>query len=142
MTKRSLILALAAGACLLAGGAARAADVHWSIGVNLPPVATVISSGPVYGPPVAVYDPPPVIYAPPPVVYRAPPVVYRSPPVVYGPPVVYRGPRFDAGPSRPWYRRDHDRAGVVYRDRDHDGRWDGQRDGRWDGRRDDRRYPH
>lgn len=125
MTKRSLIIAFAAGAALLAGGAARAADVHWSIGISLPPVATVISSAPVYGPPVAVYDPPPVVYAPPPVVYRAPSVVYT-------PPVVYRGPRFDPRPSRPWYHRDHDRPAVVYRDRD----------GRYDGRYDGRRYPH
>jgi len=128
MTKRSLILALAAGAALLASGAARAADVHWSIGVNLPPVATVISSAPYYEPP-AVYVPPPVVYAPP-------PVVYRAPPVVYGPPVVYRGPRFDPRPARYWNRHDHHRPVVVYRDRD------GRYDGRWDGRGDDRRYSH
>jgi hypothetical protein len=132
--KRPLILALAAGAMLLASGAARASDVHWSIGINLPPVATVISGGPVYGPPVAVYEPPPVIYPAP--VYREPPVVY-GPPVVYAPPVVYRGPRFDPRPQGPWFHRDHDRRpGVVYRDRDHDGRWDGRGD------RDGRRYPH
>ena len=127
MTKRSLILALAAGTALLASGAAHAADVHWSIGVNLPPVATVISSAPYYGPP-AVYAPPAVVYAPP-------PVVYRAPPAVYGPPVVYRGPRFDPRPARHWYRKNHDRPVVVYRDRD------GWYDSRWDGRRDDRRYP-
>ena len=134
MMKRSLILALAAGATLLASGAARAADVHWSIGINLPPVATVISSAPVYGPPV--YGPPVTVYDEPPVVYAPPPVVYRAPTVVYAPPVVYRGPRFDPRPSRPWYHRDRDRAGVVYRDRD------GRHDGRYDGREDGRRYPH
>ena len=84
--KRSLILGLAAGAALLAAGAAHAGNVQWSIGINLPPVATVISSGPAYYP-EPVYYQEPRYYAPPPVVYRAPPVVY-SPPVVYRPPVV------------------------------------------------------
>ena len=129
MTKRSLILALAAGATLLASGAARASDVHWSIGINLPPVATVISSAPAYGPPVAVYAPAPVVYGPP-------PVIYRAPSVVYAPPVVYGGRRFDPRPSNPWYHRGQDRGSVVYRDRD------GRDDGRYGGRSDGRRYPH
>ena len=123
--RRSLVLAAVGLAGAVTGGVAQAGDVNWSIGINLPPVATVISGGPIYGPPVAVYDPPPVIYPAP--VYRAPPVVY-GPPVVYAPPVVYRGPRFDPRPPGPWFHRDHDRRpGVGYRDRGHDGRWDGRR---------------
>jgi hypothetical protein len=90
--KRPLVLALAAGAALLAAGAAHASDVHWSVGIGLPPVATVISNGPVYGP-APVYVPAPIygaapVYAPP-VVDVAP--VYVPPPVVVAPPVVYRG---------------------------------------------------
>ena len=72
--KRPVILALAASAALLGAGAAHAGNVHWSVGVNLPPVATVISNGPVWGAPA--YYPAPVTYAPP-VVYEAP-VVYPS----------------------------------------------------------------
>ena len=41
--KRPVIFALAASAALLGAGAAHAGNVHWSVGVNLPPVATVIS---------------------------------------------------------------------------------------------------
>jgi hypothetical protein len=117
--KRPLILALAAGATLLAAGSAQASDVRWSIGIGLPPVATVVSNGPVYG---AVYDPVP-FYAPAPV-YAAPPVVYR-------------------GWHRPHYV--YERPIVVYRG--HEGRWyDGRRgddrghDGR--GHDDHRRWHH
>ena len=56
--KRPVILALAASATLLCAGAAHAGNVHWSVGVNLPPVATVISNGPVWGAPA--YYPAPV----------------------------------------------------------------------------------
>lgn len=123
--KRSLILGLAAGAALLAAGAAHAGNVQWSIGINLPPVGTVISSGPAYYP-EPVYYQEPRYYAPPPVVYRAPPVVY-SPPVVYRPPVVvYRD-------TRPVY------GAPVYVDRGSRDirwvppgrRWDSRDDGRW-----------
>ena len=95
--KRTWILGLVAAGSLLGAGAARASDVHWSIGVNLPPVATVISSGPSYFPaPPVVYAPgvgyaPPVVYQEP--VYEAPTVVYREPRAYYRPPtVVYRAP--------------------------------------------------
>lgn len=78
---------LAAAALGLSATAAQAGgNVQWSIGVNLPPVATVISNGPVYHP-GAYYAPAPVYYAPPPV-YYAPPVVYRPAPRYYGPPAV------------------------------------------------------
>jgi len=84
--KRPLVIAFAAGAALLAAGAAHASDVRWSVGIGLPPVATVISNGPVYAP-APVYAAAPV-YAPPAVVDVAP--VYAPPAVVVAPPV-YRG---------------------------------------------------
>ena len=94
--KKHPILALAAVAAALAAGSAHASNVYWSIGIQAPPVATVISSGPVYQPyydPAPVYRaPPPIYYAPPPPVYYAPPpVVYRPAPIVYAPPVYYQG---------------------------------------------------
>ena len=120
--KRPVILALAASATLLCAGAAHAGNVQWSIGVNLPPVATVISNGPAWGAPV--YYPAPVTYAPP-VVYEAPVIYpsYRVPrPVVYAPRVI----------ERPYYGHRHEWR---------DGRG---RDARWvpPGHRDGRRYHH
>ena len=119
--KRPVILAIVATATLLCAGAARAGNVQWSIGVNLPPVATVISNGPVWAP-APVYYPAPVTYAPP-VVYEAPAVVYP----VYGTrrPIVY-APRYV---ERPYYR--------------HEWRGHPARDVRWaPGYRGERRYPH
>lgn len=125
--KRSLILGLAAGAVLLGTSAAHAANVQWSIGINLPPVATVISGGPGYYP-EPVYYPAAPYYAPPAVVYRAPPVIYRPPAVVYresrpyyAPPVyVGRGAR-DVRWVPPGHRRDFRDDGRWQRgDRDHD----------------------
>jgi hypothetical protein len=116
--KRPVILALAASAMLLCAGAARAGNVQWSIGVNLPPVATVISNGPAWGAPV--YYPAPVVYGPP-VVYEAPVIYpgYRVPrPIVYAPRVI----------ERPYYgHRSEWRGGPP-----HDARWvpPGHRDGR------------
>ena len=127
--KRPVILALAASAALLGAGAAQAGNVHWSVGVNLPPVATVISNGPVWGAPA--YYPAPVTYAPQ-VVYEEP-VVYPSydvypsygiaRPIVYGPRIVERSyyghrPEWRRGPPG--------------------------RDARWvpPGHRDERRYHH
>ncbi|MEO7708447.1 MAG: glutelin [Caldimonas sp.] len=127
--KRPVILALVASAALLGAGAAHAGNVHWSVGVNLPPVATVISNGPVWGAPA--YYPAPVTYAPQ-VVYEAP-VVYPSydvypsygiaRPIVYGPRIVERSyyghrPEWRRGPPG--------------------------RDARWvpPGHRDERRHPH
>jgi hypothetical protein len=77
-------------------GSAQAADVHWSVGINLPAVGTVISNAPVYYPPAPVYYPAPVVVQPAPVVvYRPAPVVYHQAPpqVVYRPVPVY-APRY------------------------------------------------
>ena len=94
----------------LGASAAHAGNVHWSVGINLPPVGTVISNAPVY------HVPPPVVYAPPPVVVHRPPqVVYAPPPaVVYQPaPRVVYAPYGYAEPHRHWHHRhsrhDHDR---------------------------------
>lgn len=76
----------------LCAASARAADVHWSIGIHAPigpgvAVGTVISDrhyAPVWVPPPVVY-PAPVVYAPPPVIYVPPRVVYAPAPVAYAP---------------------------------------------------------
>ena len=102
------LIALAAAGTFLCAGAAQAHGVQWSIGVALPPVATVISSGPAYAPapvyvPAPVYGTAPVyaagaVYGPPPVYVDAPPVYAAPPPVVYRP---YRPYGYRAG----WYHR-------------------------------------
>ena len=48
--KRLLALAAATVASLFTATAAQAGGVHWSVGINLPPVATVVSGGPAYYP--------------------------------------------------------------------------------------------
>ncbi len=105
--KRSIVLAFAASAALLCGGVAQASTVHWSIGINLPPVATVVSNAPVYyGAPAPVYYPAPTpLYGPAPVViYQPAPVVY-APPAVYGAPRVYYAPRVVYQRSVPVFQR-------------------------------------
>lgn len=120
--KRICLLMLTAASALLGSGAAQAGNVYWSIGIQAPPIATVVSNGyaypgPVYAPPVYVpiyapaYGP---VYAP---VYNPPPrVVYRPVPVVYRPVPVYRGYRHE---HRDWRPHDHR----------HDERWDYRRRG-------------
>jgi len=119
--KRFIALAVAAVGCVLATGAANAgSNVYWSVGINVPPVGTVISNAPVYVEPAPVYVPAPVVYAPAPVyVVPAPPVVV-VPRVVYRPaPVIYRPVPVVAYP----YRHHHREYGTYYRDV----RWDDQR---------------
>ncbi len=123
--KRPLVLACAAAATLFAASAAQAAHVNWSVGISVPPVATVISEGPAYYPAPVRYAPPPVVYEPAPV--YAPPIVYGAP--YYG----YDVPSIDVYASPAYYG--HGRAWVAPRygygrwDRhDHDGdRHDGGR---------------
>ena len=123
--KRSLVLAAAAAATLFTATAARAGNVHWSVGVSLPPVATVVSNGPayypapVYGAPVyggPVYGAP--TYYPEPVYYSAPAYSYTPAPVVYVPRVYAPRPRVWVAPvgrayyGAPWrggYGRGHDK---------------------------------
>ncbi|NUZ05327.1 hypothetical protein [Piscinibacter koreensis] len=106
--KKGLFVGLAAAAALLGTGAAHAGGVHWSVGIAVPPVQTIVSNGPVYYPAPGYYAPPPVVYAPAPV-YHVP--AYRS--YYYpAPAVVY---------STPYVRHRHD----GWRGRD------GWRDGGW-----------
>ena len=164
--KKPLIAALATAATLLAAGAAHAGgNVQWSVGVNLPNVATVVSNFPFPPLPTVViqqapvYAPPPVVYQPEPrVVYQRPVVVYQEPVVEYRPVPVYYGRHWDRDgdgiPNR--YDRYDNRRHGPYGDRDHDGipnRYDrvdnrqyADRDhdgipNRYD-RRDDRKYRH
>ena len=142
--KSSIAAALLALGTVCAG-TAHASNVQWSIGINLPPVATVIASEPVYyQAQPTYYEPAPVYVQPAPVVvYRpAPRVVYRPEPVYapryYGPGVVRAG---WAVPGRGYgygHGRDHDHGRYDDR-RDHDGRGDGH----WDrGQPEPRRHHH
>ena len=146
--KKPLVLAIAAVAGVLVAGAAQAgSNIQWSIGINAPPVATVISNG--YGYDYGYYAPAPVYAYPPAVVYSPAPRAYYPPQVVYERPVpiYYHGQRrmsdrdrdgipdrYDRYDNR-WgqgHDRGHDRGN--YRDRDRDGIPD-----RYD-RNDGRRY--
>jgi hypothetical protein len=136
---------LALGA--LCAGTAQAADVHWSVGINLPHVGTVISNAPAYYPPAPVYvEPAPVVvYRPAPrpvVVYQpVPQVVYRPVPVYaprhYSPGVVRAG---WAVPVHGGKHDGHRGHGHGKHDR-HDHRGDRHDDHRGD-HRGDRRQHH
>ena len=146
--KRSLVLAVAAAATLLTATAANASRVSWSIGINLPQVATVVSGGPAY------YVPSPGYYAPGSSYYSErsssyypePSSSYYSEPS-YG----YSEPSYDYAPpvySAPTYYRPHVYAPCVWvaprpvwygHDRWHH---DGDRDRAWSGDRDGRDHRH
>jgi hypothetical protein len=110
MINKHIAIAFATAACALATGAAHAGNVHWSVGISLPPVGTVISNAPVYAAPAPVYyEPAPVYYQPAPVYYQPAPVYVAPPRVVYRPvPVVVRGPVIHANR---YYGRGHHRHG-------------------------------
>jgi hypothetical protein len=124
---KPLTAVLATAATLMAAGAAHAgSNVNWSVGIELPNVATVISNFPVPPlPRVVVQHQPAVVYAPAPVVYQPAPVVYQpAPRVVYHPvPVVvqrgYGDRDRDGIPNR--YDRHDNRWRAAYGDRDGDG---------------------
>jgi len=123
--KRFLILVGLAASTLVATGAAQAGNVNWSIGINLPPVATYVSNGPSY-------YPAPVVYGNH---YRPARPVYVAPPHLWLPPL----PRL---PAPPWAGRHHQGHHAGHWDRGHRSdrgdRWDrGHRRDRDD--RDDRR---
>lgn len=120
---RTLVLAAAAAATLFTATAANAARVGWSIGINVPPVATYVSSAPAYYGAPAYYAPAPAYYVPAP--YYAPQVVEYAPrPRIWVPPL----------PRPSWFRghdawhHDGDRGRDDHRGGDH-------RDGRVDWRR-------
>ena len=100
--KRPLVLLCAAAAALFAASTAEAGGVSWSVGVNVPPVATYVSGGPAWYPAPVRYAPP-VVYAPAPV-YAEPYVsVYDASYGVYGAPVYHRRPHFWAAPAPRWH---------------------------------------
>jgi hypothetical protein len=123
---KTLLVAAAAAATLFTATAANASRVNWSIGINVPPVATVVSS-PGYGYYAQPVYPASTYYAPS--YYDAAPVYAPAP--VYYPPRVYYAPRYAPrgygwGPAPIGYwRGGHDRwhhnGGPVGRGRDHDG---------------------
>ncbi len=136
--KKLFAIAVATASFALASGAAHAGNVYWSIGINAPPIGTVISNAPVYSEPAPVVYPAPV-YLPPPVVYRPAPVVVAPSPVYYGAaPVVYGGWERAGYYPREWHRwnyeqrqrweerqrweRHHDRH-DEYGERHDDRRW-------------------
>jgi len=119
--KRSIAFAAAAAATLLTATAAHAGGVNWSVGISLPPVATVVSSGPAYYP-APVYGAPAYgapAYYPEPVYYPEPAYSYYPAPVVYAPRVYAPRPRVWVAPvgrsyyyGAPWrggYGRGHDK---------------------------------
>jgi hypothetical protein len=120
LVKKFIAMALAAAGCALATGAANAGNVYWSVGINVPPVGTVVSNAPVYVEPApVVYAPAPVVYAPPPVYVVPPPPVYVVPRAVYRPaPVVYRPVPVVAYPyhRRGEWRGHRDEYGTYRRD--------------------------
>ena len=152
--KRFLAIA-ATATSLLAAGAAQAGSVNWSIGLDLPHVATVVSGGPGYhGAPA--YIAPRRVYGPVVPAYYEPEYAYPAP-VYYGPPAirVHRPHRDIWLPPLPHHRfhaphwRGHDRQHHQWRGHDrqqhqwrgherrhHDGRGgqDRTRDGRGDRR--------
>ncbi len=124
--KRSVILAGLAAGALLATGAAHAGNVNWSIGINVPPVATYVSNGRGYYSEPAYYAAP--TYAPR-RYYREPErVVYVAPPRAYAPPHVWLPPLppLPRLPPLPWA---HGGGHFV-------GHWD--RGQRWENERGDR----
>ena len=141
--KRFLALA-ATAASLLGAGAAQAGSVNWSIGLELPHVATVVSGGPGYYAPRRIYGPVVPAYYEPEVVLPAP--VYVTPPVVrvhrphghfWAPPLPHH--RIHAPHWRGHHWRGHDRQQHQWRGHDrrhHDGRGgnDRHRGGRHDRR--------
>jgi len=119
---RSLVLAAAAAATLFTATAANASRVHWSVGINLPPVATVVSGGPGYYPAPAYYGAPaysapyyPAPYYAAPTYYPAP--VYYAPRIGYAPrPRIWLPPRPHFGaPWRGGHDQQHHNGRVDWR---------------------------
>ena len=101
MKKRPLVVLLAAAAALCAATAVEAGGVHWSVGVNVAPVAAYASNGPGWVPAPVRYAPP-VVYAP--AVYAEPYVgVYEVPYGVYATPVYHRRAYYGPVPASRWH---------------------------------------
>lgn len=139
MKKWIASVAALAGAFGVAG--AQAGNVYWSIGINAPPAATVISNAPVYVPAPTYHVPAPVYYQPAPVYYQPaptyvqPPVIYRPAPVYVPPAVVYRPTPvvvYGGGHGHHWKGHGHDHGRGHWQRRDEYG---SQHRGGWDERR-------
>ena len=132
--KSPFAAALAAVAALCAGSA-QAGGVNWSVSVNLPPVATVVSNGHGYHAQPVYYEPAPVYYEPVPVYVRPRPVYVQPAPVYYQPrPVVVYRPGVDVVGGRfavrhHWHHRDrHDRHEERRHRREHRDEYGDRRD--------------
>ena len=99
---------LLAGISLLGASAAQA-GTHWSVGINLPVPALVVTTGGNYA-----AEPPPVYYVQPPEVRYLPAHVYEAPPADAAPQVVYLN-------QQPVYGGAF--RGGAYRGWDNDARW-------------------
>jgi hypothetical protein len=119
--KRPLLLLGAGAATLFAATTAEASRVSWSIGVNVPPVATYVSSGPAWVPAPVRYASPAVVYAPAPVVYDDPYVESYVVPSAgfYAAPVVMRPPHRYWGPPHHGYWAPAPRPAWGHHDRWH-----------------------
>lgn len=131
--QRSLLLAAAAAATLFTATAAHASRVHWSVGIDLPPVTTVVSNGGGYYPGSAYYGASSYrapTYYPEPVYYPAP--AYYPAPVYYAPrPRVWVAPPLPRYVA-PWRGHGHGHAqghghGHRGHDKRHHGSWSDQR---------------
>jgi hypothetical protein len=90
----------------LAGHAAQA-HVNWSVGINLPPVGTVISNAPMYYSAPVYVQQPPVYYTPPPVYYQPRPIYYQPAPIYYRQPPRYAAPMYQpVYPEQRYWDRD------------------------------------
>jgi len=107
--KRPLVVLGAAAATLFAASAAQAGGVSWSVGVNVPPVATYVSGAPAWYPAPVRYVPP-VAYAPAPVYVEPYVSAYDVPYGAYAPAYHHR-PHYWAPPVARWHRgwNRHDR---------------------------------
>ncbi|HSC64589.1 MAG TPA: hypothetical protein VLD35_13190 [Caldimonas sp.] len=100
--KRPLLALCAVAATLFAASAAEAGGVSWSVGVNVPPVATYVSAGPAWYPAPVRYAPP-VAYAPAPVYVEPYVGVYDAPYGVYAAPVYHRRAPYWVVPAHRWH---------------------------------------
>ena len=99
--KRPLVVFAAVAATLFAASAAQAGGVNWSVGINVPPIATYVSGGPGWYPAPVRYAPP-VVYAPAPI-YAEPYGVYGVPYAVHAAPVYLRRPHHWVAPAPRWH---------------------------------------
>ena len=108
--KRPLLVLSAAAAMLFAASAAEAGGVSWSVGLNVPPVATSVSGGPAWYAAPTRYAPP-VVYSPASVYVEPYVSVYDTSYPVYWAPVYHRRAPYWVAPAPRWHHgwNRHDR---------------------------------